>query len=229
MRSKTHFSRELLEFLWHQGPGTPVAMRKDMMRNARLPLRILLVAGRQPYARTIEEAVAAVGHRVIGVVAPSDDLVLTTQRAQPDALLIEIESPTRDLLHSLQMLNESNPVPAVIFADHSDERDIRVAVRAGTSAFVVDGLRADRVAPILEAAVARFIEFQTLRSERDEAVAKLSERRAIERAKGILMRRRDVAEDAAYEALRKMSMNRGRRMLEVAESIITAEEALLQR
>lgn len=198
------------------------------MKTARLPLRVLLVAAHQPYVQSIEEAIAAVGHRVVGVLAPQDDLVIAAQRVQADAIVIQIESPTRELLHSLQMLNERQPLPIVVFADRSDERNIRIAVRAGASSFVVDGFRADRIEPVLEAAVARFIEFQTLRGERDKAVAKLSERRAIERAKGILMRRRDLAEDAAYDVLRKMSMNRGRRMLEVAESIITADEALMQ-
>ncbi|HEX9812370.1 MAG TPA: ANTAR domain-containing protein [Burkholderiales bacterium] len=194
-----------------------------------MPLRVLLVAAHAPHARAIEEAIAAVGHRVAGVFASQDDLVAAAQRVQPDAIVMQIESPTRALLHSLQVLNERQPLPIVVFADRSDERDIRVAVRSGTSSYVVDGFRADRIGPVLEAAVARFIEFQTLRGERDEAVAKLSERRAIERAKGILMRRRDLAEDAAYDVLRKMSMNRGRRMLDVAESIITAEEALMQK
>lgn len=199
------------------------------MKTARLPLRVLLVAAHAPHARSIEESIGAVGHRVAAVVTPGDDLVIAAQRVQPDAIVMQIESPTRELLHSLQMLNERQPLPIVVFTDRSDERDIRVAVRSGTSSYVVDGFRADRIAPVLEAAIARFIEFQTLRGERDEAVAKLSERRAIERAKGILMRRRDLAEDAAYDVLRKMSMNRGRRMLEVAESIITAEEALMQK
>ncbi len=200
-----------------------------VMKTARLPLRVLLVATHESHAQAIEEAIAAVGHRVVGALTPSDDPVIAAQRVQPDAIVMQIESPTRELLHSLQMLNERQPMPIVVFADRSDERDIRVAVRSGTSSYVVDGFRPDRIGPVLEAAVARFIEFQTLRGERDEAVAKLSERRAIERAKGILMRRRDLAEDAAYEVLRKMSMNRGRRMLEVAESIITAEEALMQK
>lgn len=199
------------------------------MKTARLPLRILLVAGCRVHGHSMESAIGAVGYRVVATLTPEDDLVMTAQRAQPDAIVIGIESPTRELLHSLQMLNERQPLPIVVFADRSDERDIRVAVRAGTSAYVVDGFRPDRVVPILEAAIARFIEFETLRSERDEAVAKLSERRAIERAKGILMRRRDLAEDAAFQVLRKMSVNRGRRILEVAESIITAEEALAQR
>lgn len=192
-------------------------------------MRVLLAAGDAVSARLIEGALLAVGHRVASTISPSDDLVTGAQRTQPDALIIRIETPSRDLLHTVQVLNERQPMPMVVFADRSDDRDIHVAVRSGVSAYVVDGFRPDRVVPVLEAATARFIEFQSLRSERDEALAKLSERRAIERAKGILMRRRDLGEEAAYEVLRKMSMNRGRRMIEVAESIITAEEALSQK
>lgn len=210
--------------MWHGG-----CFAASMVKAAKISLRVLLLGGRRPQTSRIEEAITAISHRVVATLAPDDDLVVMAQRMQPDAIVIEVESPTRDLLHSLQMLNERQPLPIVVFADRSDDRDIRLAVRAGTSAYVVDGLEPHRVGPVLEAAIVRFIEFETLRAERDEAVAKLSERRAIERAKGILMRRRDLAEDAAYEVLRKMSSNRGRRMLEVAESIITAEEALTAR
>lgn len=199
------------------------------MRNIRLPLRILLVVAHSERALTIEQALGAVGHRTAALITPADDLVMTVQRIQPDAVIVQVASPGRDLLQSFQLLTERQPLPVVVFADASDDRDIRTAIRAGVSSYVVDGFRQDRIVPVLEAAVARFIEFQTLRSERDEAIAKLSERRAIERAKGILMRRRDLAEEAAYDVLRKMAMNRGRRLLEVAESIITAEEALNQR
>ena len=199
-----------------------------VMKSARLPLRILLVATAAMGARSIEDALAGAGHRVASTISPSEDFVTGAQRTLPDALIVRVDAPQRDLFHSVQVLNERQPMPMIVFADRSDDRDIRVAVRSGVSAYVVDGFRPDRVVPVLEAATTRFIEFQSLRSERDEAIAKLSERRAIERAKGILMRRRDLAEQAAYEALRKMSTNRGRRMIEVAESIITAEEALSQ-
>lgn len=174
----------------------------------------------------MQQALAAARHQVVGTMKPTDDLTLGVQRVQPDAVVIEVEAPTRELLRSLRHLSERFPLPTVVFADRSSDQEIRTSVKAGVSAYVVDGLRPGRIAPVLEAAIARFLEFQALRSERDEALAKLSERRAIERAKGIVMRRRDLPEDEAYEVLRKMAMNRGRRLVEVAESIITAEEAL---
>lgn len=176
----------------------------------------------------IEQSLTRAGHKIAGTIAPDDDLAAAVQRFQPEALVIETETPSRDLLRGLRRSCERQPLPVVVFADRSDGEDIRGAIKVGVSAYVVDGLAPNRVVPVLEAAVSRFLEFQTLKSERDEAVAKLGERRAIERAKGILMRRRDLPEDAAYEVLRKMAMNRGRRMIEVAQSIITAEEALAQ-
>lgn len=198
------------------------------MKNVKFPLRILLVAEREEHAAIVKQALASAGHSVASIVGPEDDVPTATQRMQPDGIVIELATPTKDFLRQLKRIYVQRPVPIVVFADKSADDDIRAAVKGGVSSYVVDGLRANRVVPVLEAAVTRFLEFQALRSERDEAVAKLSERRVIERAKGILMRRRDLPEDAAYEVLRKMAMNRGRRMIEVAESIITAEEALAQ-
>lgn len=198
------------------------------MKSAKFPLRVLLVAGRHEQGIAVQEALTSAGHKIAGSIGPEEDLAATAQRIQPDAIVIEVEMVMRDLVRGLRKAYERRPVPIVVFTDRSHDDEIRAAIRAGVSSFVVDGLRPSRVVPVMEAAVARFLEFQTLRSERDEAIAKLNERRAIERAKGILMRRRDLPEEAAYEVLRKMAMNRGRRMIEVAESIITAEEALAQ-
>jgi response regulator NasT len=196
------------------------------MTSATIPLRILLVTARAEHALSLERTLTAARHRVVGSLRPHEDLMLAVQRIQPEAVVVEVEAPSRDLIRALRVLGERYPLPVVVFADRSSEQDIRQSVKAGVSAYVVDGLLPSRIAPVLQAAVTRFLEFQALRSERDEAIAKLNERRAIERAKGILMRRRDLTEDAAYEVLRKMAMNRGRRLIEVAESIITAEEAL---
>lgn len=198
------------------------------MKSAKFPLRVLLVTGREEHGSAVQQALLGAGHKMVGAIAPEEDFAAAAQRVQPDALVVEVEVVGRDLVRGLRRVYERRPVPIVVFTDRSLDDDIRAAIRAGVSSFVVDGLRASRVVPVMEAAVARFLEFQTLRSERDEAIAKLNERRAIERAKGILMRRRDLPEEAAYEVLRKMAMNRGRRMIEVAESIITAEEALAQ-
>lgn len=192
-------------------------------------MRILLVAERAHYARAIRDTLLAAGHQVADVMSPRDDFVMGAQRTQPDALVIELPAPTRDLLHSVQMLIERQPLPIVVFTDRSEARDTRVAVRSGVSAYIVDGFHPPRLEPVLEAAVTRFVEFQSLRNERDEALARLSERRAIERAKRILMRQRELAEGSAYEALSRMARNGGRRMREAADSIVTAEEALARQ
>ena len=198
------------------------------MKSAKFPLRVLLVAARQDKATAVQQALLGAGHKMASTITPEDDLSTIVQRLQPDAIVAEVQAATRELLRGLRRAYERRPLPIVVFTDRSQDDDIRAAIRAGVSSYVVDGLQPGRVIPVMETAVARFLEMQALRSERDEAITKLNERRAIERAKGILMRRRDLPEDAAYDVLRKMAMNRGRRMIEVAESIITAEQALAQ-
>jgi two-component system, response regulator / RNA-binding antiterminator len=191
-------------------------------------LRILLVTGRHERALLMEQTLTDAHHQVTAVIRPDDDLLLYVQQAHPDALIIDLVEPTPDILQALHRLDEQQPLPVVVFADRSDSQAIRMAVKAGVSAYVVDGFRPARVVKVLEAACARFQEFQALRGERDRAQAKLAERKNIERAKGILMRRRALAEEAAFRLLRKMAMDRGRQLAEVAESIITAEELLAQ-
>lgn len=188
--------------------------------------RVLLVSQRQDRARVIEQALDPLAHRIVNVAPPTEDMALAVERAQPDMLVIELGDALPGLLGQLRRVLEEHPLPIVVFADRSSGDEVRAAVKAGVSAYVVDGLEADRVLPILEAAMTRFVEFQALRLQRDEAVERLGERRDIERAKGILMRRRDLGEQAAYDTLRKMAMDRGAKIIEVAKSIIAAEELL---
>ncbi len=190
--------------------------------------RVLVATQREERARQIEQALTAAQHHLVNVISLQDDLALNVQRAQPDALIVESAEPVPGLLGQVRMVMERQPVPIVVFADRSPANDVRAVVKAGASAYVVGGFQAERVMPIVEAAVARFTEFQAMRIQRDDAVEKLAERRDVERAKGILMRRRDLVEQAAYDALRKMAMDRGTRMIEVAKSIIAAEELLAQ-
>lgn len=193
-----------------------------------MKMRILIASDRHERAPQLEAILAQARHQVVAVIGPDDDLVGYAQRAQPDATIIETAMPTRDIQFQWQRLCQEQPMPVVVFAEHSDKQDIRKAVQAGVSAYVVDGFRPDRVVAVLEVAVARFIEFRTLRSQCDQVEARLAERKSIERAKGILMRRRNLPENVAYQALRKMAMDSGKRLPDVAESIITAEELLLQ-
>lgn len=196
--------------------------------NTKPPLRILLMIAPRERPSVVAQALAGTEHRIVAVIDTEEDLGAAARRVQPDAVIVETDVPTRPLLRDIRRLYDESPLPVVVFTDRSTEEEIRAAVKAGVSAYVVDGLSINRVVSVVNVAIARFLEVQALRSERDNAIAKLAERRAIERAKGILMRRRDLPENAAYDVLRRMAMSRGRRMVEVAESIITAEEALTQ-
>ena len=191
-------------------------------------LRILLITESSERALLIEQALAGARHQVAAAIRPDDDLVFCVQQAQPDALIAELNAPSPDFLEKLRQLDEQRPRPVVIFTAHSGSPAIRTAIKAGVSAYVVDGFGPARVMPVLEAAFARFAEFQALRSQRDNAVTKLAERKTVERAKGILMQRRKLSEGAAHATLRKMAMDHGKRVEEMARSIILAEETLAQ-
>lgn len=200
----------------------------DTPCDGAMRLRILLVTDRPERAALIEQALLKERHDVVAWIRSDDDLVQYARQARPDVLLVELEAPTSALQAQLERVMQEQPLPVAVFADRSDSGPVRTAVKAGVSAFVVDGFRPSRVLPVLEAACARFLEFQSLRRERDSAVSQLAERKTVERAKGILMRRRNLQEGAAYRVLRKMAMDRGKRLFEVAESIVTAEEILAE-
>ncbi len=189
-----------------------------------MKLRVLIVTNRDERAVLIEQALTSARHTIAARIAPDDGFDAYVQQARPDALVLDLETPTPKVLQRLTLLLQQEPLPVAVFADRSDKESLQAAVKAGVGAFVVDGFRPSRVLAVLEAACARFREFQSLRRERDAAVLQLAERKTVERAKGILMRRRQLAEDEAYTALRKMAMDKNKRLAEVAESIVTAEE-----
>ncbi|MEL6746315.1 MAG: ANTAR domain-containing protein, partial [Pseudomonadota bacterium] len=144
----------------------------------------------------------------------------------PDVVLVDLANPGRDLMEQVAL--ESGPLerPVAMFVDQSDEAMIRAAVEAGVSAYVVDGLRKERIKPIVDTAIARFRAFSRLRMELQASRAALAERKIIDRAKGILMRAKGIDEDAAYALLRKSAMDQNRKIAEIAQSIVTAAELL---
>lgn len=190
--------------------------------------RILLAAEHEDRARLIESALQAADHSVVARCQPRDELQPMISRSRPDVVVVEVTQPRSSMMTQWSRLLHANPLPVIVFAERENVSDIRTAVEIGISAYVIDGLQQQRVVPVLQAAIARFEQFKALREQRDEAIERLSERRDIERAKGILMRRRDVAEQVAYEALRKMASERGARLIDVARTILSAE-ALLMR
>ncbi len=189
-------------------------------------MRVLLVEAETPRAAGLEGSLRAAGHTVVGRARPGDDLLECVAALTPDVIIVDIESPDRDVLESMRSVSRDRPRPIVMFTGERDGDRIREAIRAGVSAYVVDGLDPGRVQPILDAAVARFREFESLRRERDEARGRLEERKTIERAKGILMSQRGMGEQQAYDALRKVAMDRNLRLVEVARSVIAAADLL---
>jgi response regulator NasT len=189
-------------------------------------LRVLVVDESAERAETLREGLARAGHEVVASLSSPLELLRAAERLQPDVIIIDTESPTRDVLEHLVIVSRETPRPIVMFARDDDAETIREVTRAGVSAYVVDGLDAGRIKPIVEAACARFEAFQQLREELAAARGELAERKVIERAKGLLMKARGLAEADAYAELRRMAMNRGKRLAEVAQGVVDAAELL---
>jgi response regulator NasT len=187
----------------------------------------MIVDENEERAALIETGVVAGGCEVVARLIGREDLQETVNAIQPDVIIIDMECPDRDTLEDMSRITRHQPRPTVIAVDRSDSESIRAAVQAGVSAYVVGGLAPERVRPVLEVAIARFNQYQALRRELETARSTLEERKVIERAKGILMKSRRLAEDEAFRLLRKMAMDRKTRLADVARQIVDAAELLL--
>ncbi|TWA63732.1 response regulator receiver and ANTAR domain protein [Azospirillum brasilense] len=196
---------------------------------ANKPLTILVAGPDAAATRPVEDGLAGAGghDRItdrITVLHGFADLPTRAAALAPDALVAVLETSDAAALDGVFRLARSGACAVVLFADTAPPGAAVRAAEAGVAAFVLDGLHPARVRPILETALARFAAFETLKRERDEARAQLAERKLIERAKGILMQRNSLTEEAAYNALRKAAMKQGRRVADIAQSVITAAQ-----
>ena len=166
------------------------------------------------------------GYNLVAVL-PADPF-LTERLAQlhPDLVIVDAESEARDALEHVVMATREAPRPIVLFTNDSDTSQVRHAVAAGVTAYIVAGLEAARIHPILDVALARFEHEQALRAELDSARTELRERKTIERAKGLLMQRQGLTEQAAYEKLRKTAMEKGLKLVDVAQRILDVMDLL---
>ncbi|MBK7646568.1 MAG: ANTAR domain-containing protein [Betaproteobacteria bacterium] len=190
-------------------------------------LNVLVIDESRSRAGEICAGLALAGYRVAAILADADNLTSEVEKLQPDVILIDTESPSRDTLENLAVMNKDMPRPVVIFTHEDGQDAIRDAVKAGVSAYIVDGLDPKRIKPIVEVARARFEETQALRRELDEVSQKLSDRKLVDKAKGVLMQARGLDEDAAYHAIRKLAMERGQPMARIARDIIDMAKVLL--
>lgn len=187
-------------------------------------LSILIIDGSPDRAAVVERGLVEAGWVRVSTIGPSVNLLARIQALAPDVIIIDLENPDRDTLEQMFQVSRQVQRPIAMFVDQSDSQMIHAAIEAGVSAYVVDGLRQDRIKPIVETAVSRFNAFDRLRRERDEAQAKLQDRKLVERAKGLLMRNRGLSEEDAYTLMRRTAMKQNRKLADIAQSVITAFE-----
>lgn len=192
-------------------------------------IRILLIDEDPERATVLAAALQGKGYALVATLPPRDLSAKRVQEIAPDVIIVDMESPSRDTIDSMRQINADQPRPIVMFVDQSDDTMIQEAMQAGVSAYIIDGMNPRRVKPIIDVAVARFREFQALRDELKKTRATLSERKLVERAKGLLMRERGIGEDAAYAALRKLAMDRQQRLVDVAEALLAFADVLKKK
>lgn len=190
------------------------------------PLRVLLVDDGAHRVRLIRDELVAQGHEVVGVMDSARVIHDAVEQLHPDAVIVDSESPSRDTLEHLALLSGRNPRPVVVFAEDPADDPMRRAMAAGVSAYVVAGLQPQRVASVLRVAIARFEQDRQLRTELAQARQQLSQRKVIDRAKGLLMKRQGLAEDEAYALLRKTAMDKGLKLAELAQRLVDAADLL---
>ena len=189
-------------------------------------LRILIIDENVVRASILEDGLREAGHGRVAIIADMRELLRQIVEADPDVIFIDLENPNRDVLEQMFQVSRSVRRPIAMFVDRSDTASIEAAVDAGVSAYVVDGLRKERVKPILDMTISRFNAFNRLREELDRTRQALEERKVIDKAKGILMKSRRIGEEEAYALLRKTAMNESRRLADVAAGLVMAAKLL---
>ena len=189
-------------------------------------LSILIIDENRIRASIIEEGLREAGYARVAVIHDVNEVGRTIALTMPDVIFIDLENPKRDTLEHFFSLSRAIQRPIAMFVDRSDGAMIEKAVEAGVSAYVVDGLKKERVKPILDMAISRFNAFSRLTRELEEARSALEERKIIDQAKGILMKTKGLGEPEAYALLRKTAMNQNRRLVDLAQSLITAANLL---
>ncbi|RRH93114.1 ANTAR domain-containing response regulator [Mesorhizobium tamadayense] len=185
-------------------------------------LTILVIDENRIRASIIEAGLRDAGHIHVTVVHDVAGIARRITEIEPDVIVIDLQNPNRDMLENMFQLSRAVKRPIAMFVDRSDQASIEAAVDAGVSAYVVDGLKKERIKPILDMAISRFNAFSRMARELEEARSELENRKVIDRAKGILMKSRGLSEEAAYALLRKTAMNQNRKIAEIAQSLVTA-------
>jgi response regulator NasT len=192
-------------------------------------MRIAIVDESAARASVIQEGLASLDDCEIFVVTERRGLVARIGEIAPDVVLMDLGNPSRDVLEEYFAVSRALARPIAMFVDESDDEAIAASIDAGVSAYVVDGLAANRIKPLVDVAVKRFNAFARLQADLAEARGRLAERETIDRAKRILMDGRGLTEPKAYAEIRKAAMDQGRKIAEIADAIVTAHKLMGQK
>lgn len=187
---------------------------------------VLVIDDNSVRAAIIEAGLREAGHDRVTVVTDVKGIAGRIATLEPDVIVIDLENPNRDMLENMFQLSRAVKRPIAMFVDRSDRESIERAIEAGVSAYVVDGMRGDRVKSILDMAISRFNAYSRLERELEDARSALQSRKVVDQAKGLLMRSRGIGEDEAYALLRKTAMNQNRKISDVAQSLVLAADML---
>ncbi|KAF0231612.1 MAG: response regulator [Beijerinckiaceae bacterium] len=190
-------------------------------------LSILILDENRIRASIIEDGLREAGHADVTVITQMNGLLRRITELSPDVIVIDLENPNRDQLEHLLQMSRAIEKPIAMFVDQSDTEMMEAAIGAGVSAYVVDGLRKDRVKSILDMAIARFNAYSRLKLELEDTKMALEDRKAVDRAKSILMKSRGLSEDEAHHLLRRTAMQQSRRMGDVARALVDSAGLLL--
>jgi response regulator NasT len=193
--------------------------------------KVLLIDDNAERAEAVRAGLQADGCVVVGHVRnPADllglGLIALVRDTSADIVVCDVDNPSRDTIESMQALNRDEPRPVVMFVDRAEPASIHAAMDAGVAAYVVEGLVPSRVKAVIDVAAARFRAHQAMKAELHQARSALAERKQVERAKGILMKSRRLSEEEAYATLRRLAMDQGKRLAEIADSVITLSKML---
>ena len=189
-------------------------------------LKIVIVDESPVRAAILADGLREAGFTLVIRIEETANLLARIYTIDPDVVLIDLENPSRDVLEQMFQVSRAVKRPIAMFVDQSDTASIQASVDAGVSAYIVDGLKKERIKHILDLCISRFNAFARLQAELESTKTALEERKVIDRAKGILMKARNLSEEEAYALMRRSAMNENRKIAEIAQSILTASELL---
>jgi len=189
-------------------------------------LKIVIVDESAVRASILADGLLEAGFTQVTRIDETRNLLARIYAIDPDVILIDLENPSRDMLEQMFQMSRVVRRPIAMFVDQSDSASIQAAVDAGVSAYIVDGLKKERVKHILDMCISRFNAFSRLQSELEKAKNAIEDRKFIDRAKGILMSAKKLTEEEAYALMRRTAMNEHKKIIDIAQAVITASEML---